>query len=69
MPAVPVAHNAGQFWPKRGLMHPGTVQVVVGEPIDPAGKTVAEINAAAEHWVNDTRARLVAAEKARRGEA
>ena len=69
VPAVPVAHNAGQLWPKRGLMHPGTVQVVVGEPIDPAGKTVAEINAAAERWVNDTRARLVAAEKARRGEA
>jgi len=31
-------------------MHPGTVQVVVGAPIDPAGKTVAEINAAAERW-------------------
>ena len=69
VPAVPVAHNAGQFWPKRGLMHPGTVQVVVGEPIDTTGKTVAEINRAAEQWVNETRARLVAAERARRGEA
>ena len=69
VPAVPVAHNAGQFWPKRGLMHPGTVQVVVGEPIDPHGKTPAELNAIAETWINDTRARLVAAEKTRRGEA
>ena len=69
VPAVPVAHNAGQFWPKRGLMHAGTVQVVVGEPIDPAGKSVAEINAAAEQWVNETRARLVAEEQARRGAA
>jgi len=42
---------------------------VVGEPIDPAGKSVAEINAAAEQWVNETRARLVAAERARRGAA
>ena len=50
-------------------MHPGTVQVVVGEPIDPHGKTPAEINAIAETWINDTRARLVAAEKTRRGEA
>ena len=69
VPAVPIAHNAGQFWPKRGLMHPGTVHVVVGEPIDPHGKTPAEINAIAETWINDTRARLVAAEKTRRGEA
>ena len=67
--AAPVAHNAGQFWPKRGLMHPGTVQVVVGEPINTAGKTVAEINRAAEQWVNETRARLVAEERARRGAA
>lgn len=69
VPAVPVAHNAGQFWPKCGLMHPGTVHVVVGDPIDPHGKTPAEINAIAETWINDTRARLVAAEKTRRGAA
>ena len=50
-------------------MHPGTVQVVVGEPIDPAGKTVAEINELAESWVNATRARLVAEEQVRRGNA
>lgn len=31
---VPVAHNAGQFWPRRGfLKRPGTIRVVIGEPV------------------------------------
>jgi 1-acyl-sn-glycerol-3-phosphate acyltransferase len=34
VPVVPVAHNAGEYWPgKRFLKFPGTVQVVVGEPL------------------------------------
>jgi 1-acyl-sn-glycerol-3-phosphate acyltransferase len=36
---VPLSHNAGRFWPRRGIVKkPGTVQVVIGEPIAPAGK-------------------------------
>ncbi len=35
-PVVPVAHNAGSFWPRRGfLKRPGTVRVVIGPVIDP----------------------------------
>ena len=31
---VPVAHNAGYFWPRRGLLKkPGTIRVVIGPPI------------------------------------
>ena len=31
---VPVAHNAGDYWPRRGLMKkPGTVRVVIGAPV------------------------------------
>lgn len=69
VPAVPVAHNAGQFWPKKGTMHPGTVQVIVGKPIDTKGKTAAEINQVAEEWVRKTCTRIIAEEKQRRGEA
>jgi 1-acyl-sn-glycerol-3-phosphate acyltransferase len=37
---VPLSHNAGVFWPRRGfLKKPGTVRVVIGEPIEPTGKT------------------------------
>ena len=36
---VPVSHNAGQFWPRRGIVKKaGTVHVVIGEPIAPTGK-------------------------------
>lgn len=31
---VPVAHNAGVFWPRRGVRkRPGTVRFVIGEPV------------------------------------
>jgi 1-acyl-sn-glycerol-3-phosphate acyltransferase len=51
-PVVPVAHNAGVFWPRRSILkHPGTIDVVVGPVIDPAGKSAAEITALAEEWI------------------
>ena len=58
-PAIPVAHNAGQFWPRRGfLKKPGTIRVVIGAPIDSRGKSAEEINRLAETWMHDTMARL-----------
>jgi 1-acyl-sn-glycerol-3-phosphate acyltransferase len=51
-PVVPVAHNAGDFWPRRALLkHPGEVRFCIGPPIDPAGKEPAEINAIAQEWI------------------
>ncbi|GAC1665495.1 MAG: lysophospholipid acyltransferase family protein [Steroidobacteraceae bacterium] len=42
---VPLSHNAGAFWPRRGfLKKPGTIRVVIGEPIDPAGKSPRQLN-------------------------
>src|SRR5450631_1334298 len=36
---VPLSHNAGQFWPRRGIVKkPGTIHVVIGEPITSVGK-------------------------------
>jgi 1-acyl-sn-glycerol-3-phosphate acyltransferase len=52
---VPVAHNAGQFWPRRGLMKkPGVVRVVIGEPVNPAGRDVREVNEEIQAWVEKT---------------
>ncbi len=43
-PIVPVAHNAGDYWPRRGfLKRPGVIQVVIGPPVDPHDKGVEEI--------------------------
>ncbi len=59
VPVIPVAHNAGFFWPRRGLLkHPGTVQVVIGEPIASDGLSPQELNARAEEWIESTVARL-----------
>ena len=56
---VPIAHNAGRFWPRRGLMKkPGTVRVVVGEPVSAAGRDVREVNEQVQRWVEETVRRL-----------
>jgi len=49
---VPVAHNAGYFWPRRGLLKkPGTIRVVIGAPIDPAGRDPREINEEVQRFI------------------
>ena len=36
---VPVAHNAGYYWPRRGwYKKPGTIRVVIGTPLAAAGR-------------------------------
>jgi len=58
-PVVPVAHNAGHYWPRRGfLKKPGSIQVVIGPMIDSRGKTAEEINRLAETWISQTMTRL-----------
>jgi len=49
---VPVAHNAGRFWPRNSfLKYPGRVTVRIGPPIDSTGREPEEINALAEMWI------------------
>ncbi len=58
-PVVPVAHNAGSFWPRRGfLKRPGTVRIVIGPAIDSHGKSAEEIRRLVEVWIEDTMADL-----------
>ncbi len=53
-PIVPVAHNAGSFWLRRGfLKRPGTIQVVIGPMIDPRGKKAEEIIKQVEEWIEN----------------
>ncbi len=55
VPVVPVAHNAGEYWPRRGfLKHPGVIRVVVGPPIATTGKRARQITAHAEAWIETT---------------
>lgn len=49
---VPVAHNAGFFWPRRGLLKKrGVIRVVIGPPIEAAGRDVREVNEEAQKWI------------------
>lgn len=49
---VPVAHNAGDYWPRRGLLKmPGTVRFCIGRPVDPAGRDAREVTEEIQRWV------------------
>ena len=54
-PVVPVAHNAGEFWPRRRfLKRPGTIRLVVGPTISTQGKTAEQIRDEARDWIEGT---------------
>ncbi|MGB6450103.1 MAG: lysophospholipid acyltransferase family protein [Steroidobacteraceae bacterium] len=56
---IPVAHNAGYFWPRRGLRkRRGLVRVVIGAPIECAGRDPRDINEEAQSWIEAQVARL-----------
>ncbi|MDP6377719.1 MAG: lysophospholipid acyltransferase family protein [Pseudomonadales bacterium] len=58
-PVVPVAHNAGWFWRRKGLLkYPGEIKMVIGPPIHTDGLSTAEINRRAEEWIENTTAGL-----------
>jgi 1-acyl-sn-glycerol-3-phosphate acyltransferase len=60
---VPVAHNAGYLWPRRGFgITPGEVVFSVGAPVDPAGRDPGKVNAQIQDWVEAEVARIVAGE-------
>jgi 1-acyl-sn-glycerol-3-phosphate acyltransferase len=42
---VPMSHNAADFWVRRGIIKKaGIIRVVIGEPIEAAGKDARELN-------------------------
>jgi 1-acyl-sn-glycerol-3-phosphate acyltransferase len=58
-PIVPVAHNAGEVWPKNAFVkHAGTVTVRIGPAIETRGKSAAELTRAVEAWIETEMARL-----------
>jgi len=64
-PVVPLAHNAGRYWPKSSFVkYPGTIRVVIGPPIDSRGKTAKEITGAAADWIESASRQLLKDESA-----
>lgn len=55
VPVVPMAHNAGEFWPRHGFIkRPGVITVRLGPPIEPEGKSAQEILRQTEEWIETT---------------
>lgn len=56
---VPVAHNAGEFWPKNAfLKKPGTITVSIGRPIPSVDLKPDQLNREVEDWIEGEMARL-----------
>jgi len=54
-PVIPIAHNAGEFWPRHSFIKwPGTIKVVIGPVIESKGRSANEINEAVFDWIEDT---------------
>nr|WP_208599216.1 lysophospholipid acyltransferase family protein [Azotobacter beijerinckii] len=62
LPVLPVAHDAGRYWPKDGWgKTPGTVRVVFGPPLQAEGegpRAIADLNERAFAWVEQTQREL-----------
>jgi len=49
---VPIAHNAGRFWPRNSFMkYPGTVIFSIGPAIASAGKSGDQLHQEVETWI------------------
>ncbi|MDH3979908.1 MAG: 1-acyl-sn-glycerol-3-phosphate acyltransferase [Gammaproteobacteria bacterium] len=51
-PIVPVAHNGGEYWPRRSFIkRPGVIQVRIGAPITSNGKSAQQVLEEAADWI------------------
>jgi 1-acyl-sn-glycerol-3-phosphate acyltransferase len=58
-PVVPVAVNSGELWPRNGFVkHAGTIEVVILDPISPAGMKAEALNRLVEQRVEDAMLQL-----------
>ncbi len=54
VPIVPVAHNAGDLWPRLGFKkRPGTVRFCIGPPISAEGRPPKETNLLVQDWIEN----------------
>ncbi len=51
-PIVPVAHNAGLFWPRKGLLKKaGVITIQIGPVIRPEGKNAEALTTEVQEWI------------------
>lgn len=58
-PILPIAHNAGRYWSKRGFIKmPGTIHVVIGPIIEVKDRKADELLALTKDWIEETMTRI-----------
>ena len=58
-PILPIAHDAGEYWPRYAFRkRPGTVKVVIGPPIPTAGRDAISVNAEVQSWIESQMRRI-----------
>jgi 1-acyl-sn-glycerol-3-phosphate acyltransferase len=58
-PILPIAHNAGEFWGRYAFRkNAGTVQVVIGAPIQTAGRDALTVTREVEEWIEGEMVKL-----------
>ncbi len=58
-PVIPVAHDAGHFWPKRGfLKKPGTIKMVIGNKIETTDIDAGALNQQLFEWMQQQMTKL-----------
>lgn len=59
---VPVAHNAGDLWPRRGLRkRPGLIRFCIGPPMRAGDRSAKEVNLAVQDWIETKMSEISAA--------
>ena len=63
-PVLPVAHNAGEVWPKHAfLKYPGTITISIGPVISSQGKKADALNEEVKGWIESEMKQLPHARK------
>ncbi|HSN20120.1 MAG TPA: lysophospholipid acyltransferase family protein [Usitatibacter sp.] len=58
-PILPIAHNAGEFWPRYAFRkRPGCVKVVIGPLIRTEGRDAVSVNREVEQWIEGQMQRI-----------
>ena len=58
-PILPIAHDAGEYWPRYAFRkRPGTIRVVIGPLIQTAGRDVLSVNTEVQEWIEGQMRRI-----------
>jgi 1-acyl-sn-glycerol-3-phosphate acyltransferase len=58
-PIIPIAHNAGECWPRNAFIkRPGCITVSIGPVIESTGLTPEQLNEKVQAWIEGEMQRL-----------